>query len=60
VSGQMARIPTRDLRAAGAFNAFFFAPALGPGASLATLLSTHPPLTQRLDRLAALSRELGQ
>jgi heat shock protein HtpX len=58
VSGQIARIPTRDLRKAEAFNAFFFAPALGARASLATLLSTHPSLQQRLDRLAALSRQL--
>jgi heat shock protein HtpX len=58
VSGQMAWIPTRDLRAAEAFNAFFFAPALGTQASLATLLSTHPSLQQRLDRLAQLSRQL--
>ncbi len=58
VSGQMARIPTRDLRTAQAFNAFFFTPALGQHASLATLLSTHPPLQQRLDRLATLSRQL--
>jgi heat shock protein HtpX len=59
VTGQIARIPTRDLRAAQAFNAFFFAPALGPGATLAHLLSTHPPLEQRLSQLAVLSRELG-
>jgi heat shock protein HtpX len=58
VSGQIATIPTRDLRDAQAFNAFFFAPALGAQASLATLLSTHPSLQQRLDRLAALSRQL--
>ncbi len=58
VSGQIATIPTRDLRAAQAFNAFFFAPALGAQVSLATLLSTHPSLQQRLDRLADLSRQL--
>jgi len=60
VSGSMARIPTRDLRQAEPFNAFFFAPALAPGFSLSSLFSTHPPLEQRLSRLAALSRELGQ
>ena len=58
VSGQIATIPTRDLREAQAFNAFFFAPALGAQVSLATLLSTHPSLQQRLDRLADLSRQL--
>ena len=60
VSGSMARIPTRDLRQAEAFNAFFFAPAVSPGFSLSSLFSTHPSLEQRLGQLASLSRELGQ
>jgi heat shock protein HtpX len=60
VSGEIARIPVRDLRAAEAFNAFFFAPALGGGVSLSSLMSTHPTLRQRLDRLALLSSELGE
>jgi heat shock protein HtpX len=60
VSGDIAAIPTRDLRTAQAFNAFFFAPALGRGVSLAGLMSTHPTLQQRLDRLARLSTELGE
>lgn len=60
VSGDIARIPTRDLRQAEPFNAFFFAPALAPGFSLSSLFSTHPPLERRLDQLAALSRRLGQ
>ncbi|ARQ71139.1 zinc metalloprotease HtpX [Streptomyces marincola] len=59
VSGQMSRIPTRDLRQAEPFNAFFFAPALSPGASLGRLFSSHPTLEQRLDRLAKLSSQLG-
>ncbi len=60
VSGDIARIPTRDLRQAEAFNAFFFAPALAPGFSLTSLFATHPPLDQRLEQLAGLSRQLGQ
>jgi heat shock protein HtpX len=60
VSGGIAAIPTRDLRAAEAFNAFFFAPALAPGLSLTSLMSTHPTLEQRLDQLAELSTELGK
>ncbi|MFR9722391.1 zinc metalloprotease HtpX [Streptomyces sp. MS19] len=59
VSGQMSRIPTRDLRQAEPFNAFFFAPAV-TGESLSRLLSSHPTLQQRLDRLARLSGELGR
>jgi heat shock protein HtpX len=60
VSGEMARIPTRDLRSAEHFNAFYFAPALAPGASLSTLFSTHPPLQKRLDQLAQLDAEMRQ
>lgn len=60
VSGDIARIPTRDLRQAEAFNAFFFAPAFAPGFSLTSLFATHPPLDRRLEQLAGLSRELGQ
>src|SRR5674536_256021 len=40
VTGYMSRVPTRDLRAAEPFNAFFFAPALAQGMSLSTLFST--------------------
>ena len=60
VSGEIARIPTRDLRQAEAFNAFFFAPAFAPGFSLTSLFATHPPLDRRLEQLAVLSRQLGQ
>ncbi|WP_067891094.1 zinc metalloprotease HtpX [Nocardia vaccinii] len=60
ISGDISRIPSRDLRAEQPFNAFFFAPALGAGASLSLLLSTHPSLEQRLDQLARLATELGQ
>ena len=55
VSGEMARIPTRDLRSAEHFNAFFFTPALAQGTSLSSLFSTHPPLQKRLDQLAKLT-----
>jgi heat shock protein HtpX len=60
VTGVMGQIPSRDLRSAEAFNAFFFAPALAPGFSLSSLFSTHPPLEKRLAQLAEISRELGQ
>jgi heat shock protein HtpX len=60
VTGDMARIPTRDLRAAEAFNAFFFTPALANGFSISSLFSTHPSLEKRLAQLAKISAELGQ
>ncbi|MFI9270814.1 zinc metalloprotease HtpX [Kitasatospora sp. NPDC052896] len=60
VSGDIARIPTKDLRTAQAFNAFFFTPALNQEAGLANLFSTHPTLQRRLDALAKLSARLGE
>ena len=58
VSGEMSRIPTRDLRSAEHFNAFYFAPAIAGGASLSALFATHPPLQKRLDQLARLDAEM--
>src|SRR5438067_1698100 len=52
VTGEMARIPTRDLRQAEPFNAFFFTPALADGFSISSLFSTHPSLERRLVQLA--------
>src|SRR3954469_14584275 len=43
ISGEIATIPTKDLRSAQTLNAFFIAPALN-GQSLASVFSTHPPL----------------
>ncbi|MEZ0075766.1 zinc metalloprotease HtpX [Planotetraspora sp. GP83] len=59
VSGEIARIPTRDLREAQPFNAFYFVPALS-GESVAALFSTHPPLERRLEQLARISAMLGR
>ena len=58
VSGDMARIPTRDLRSAQHFNSFYFAPALSRGSGGSSLFSTHPSLQRRLDQLARLESEL--
>jgi heat shock protein HtpX len=59
ITGDISRIPQRDLRSASAMNAFFIAPALS-GVSLNTLTSTHPSLEQRLEQLARISAELGK
>jgi heat shock protein HtpX len=56
VTGEMARVPTRDLRQAEPFNAFFFTPALAKGFSLSSLFATHPPLEKRLAQLAQMSQ----
>ncbi|MFE9865301.1 zinc metalloprotease HtpX [Streptomyces sp. NPDC005506] len=60
VSGQMARIPTEDLRKAEPYNAFYFVPAFSSKESLSRLLSSHPTLEQRLDQLARISAELAR
>jgi heat shock protein HtpX len=63
VSGDMARIPTRDLRAAEPLNAFYFIPALSPSRgqwSLSTLFSTHPSLERRLSELDKVSQQLSR
>ena len=65
ITGEMGRIPTRDLRQAEPFNAFFFTPAIaqgksGGGISLASMFSTHPSLERRLAQLAELEAQLGQ
>jgi heat shock protein HtpX len=60
VTGDMARIPTKDLRAAEPFNAFYFAPAFSKGFSISTLFSTHPSLDKRLEQLASISAQLGR
>jgi heat shock protein HtpX len=60
ITGDMARIPTHDLRSAEPFNAFFFTPALANGFSISSLFSTHPSLEKRLAQLAEISNELGQ
>jgi heat shock protein HtpX len=60
VTGDMGRIPVKDLREAEPLNAFYFAPALQPGQSLATIFSTHPSLKRRLAELDKISKQLGQ
>ncbi|MGP3951326.1 zinc metalloprotease HtpX [Streptomyces sp. 7N604] len=60
VTGQMAKIPTQDLRKAEPFNAFWFAPAFSSKASLSRLLSSHPTLEQRLEQLGRISAQLGR
>ncbi|WP_329139577.1 zinc metalloprotease HtpX [Streptomyces sp. NBC_01476] len=60
VSGQIAAIPTKDLRKVEPFNAFFFAPALTNGASLGRLFATHPTIEQRLAQLGRITLELDR
>jgi heat shock protein HtpX len=63
VTGDIGRIPTKDLRTAQPLNAFFFAPAISlhgtGGGSLSNLFSTHPSLERRLAELDKLQKQLG-
>jgi heat shock protein HtpX len=62
VTGDMARIPTRDLRAAEPLNAFYFAPALSATRgqmTLSNIFSTHPSLEKRLANLDKISKQLS-
>ncbi|GLW72248.1 protease HtpX [Kitasatospora phosalacinea] len=60
VTGQIAAIPTKDLRQAQPYNAFYFAPALSAKEAASQLLATHPTLEQRLAQLRKVSEELGR
>ncbi|MFL5994540.1 MAG: zinc metalloprotease HtpX [Streptomyces sp.] len=60
VTGELARIPTKDLRTAQAFNAFYFTPATGKEPGIERIFSTHPSLEQRLEQLGRISAELGE
>jgi heat shock protein HtpX len=54
IASRMTQIPQRDLREAAGMNAFFIMP------TVKELFSTHPPLEKRLERLAAIAREMGR
>jgi heat shock protein HtpX len=60
VTGDMARIPTRDLRQAEPLNAFYFTPALSGRGSVHNLFSTHPTLEKRLAQLDKISKQLSK
>ena len=57
ISGDMARIPDRDLREVQGLNAFFIVPAIS-GRSIMELFSTHPSLERRLERLRRLQVDM--
>jgi len=57
ISGGMARIPQKDLRAASELNAFFIFPA-GVGKGISGLFATHPPMEKRIAALQRLEAQL--
>jgi heat shock protein HtpX len=64
IADEVPLIPSQDLRAAAAMNAFFVLPATtgsdGFEVDPMRMFPTHPPLARRLERLDALARELGR
>jgi heat shock protein HtpX len=59
VSGGRALIPSRDLRRATALNAVAFCPVGGAKQAGSRMLSTHPTVEARIERLERISRQLG-
>ncbi|TAK27130.1 MAG: zinc metalloprotease HtpX [Chloroflexota bacterium] len=57
IAGTMQRIPQRDLREVEGMNAFFIVPAIS-GESVFELLSTHPSLERRLQRLERMQQQM--
>lgn len=62
ITGEMGRIPTRDIRQMEPVSNLAFAPAVASkkGFTLEGLMSTHPSLEKRLENLAKVATELGQ
>jgi heat shock protein HtpX len=64
IADEVPLIPTRDLRSASAMNAFFILPTTtgsdGFEVDPLRMFPTHPPVSRRLERLAALARDLGR
>jgi heat shock protein HtpX len=58
LSGELDRVPKRDLRAAGGGDLFYVLPSRGDAKGLRRLWATHPPLTRRLEQLERMERAL--
>jgi heat shock protein HtpX len=59
VDDELRSLPSRDMRAAAAFDSFHFVPARRPR-WFALLWATHPKIQRRLDRLERLERAVHQ
>jgi len=57
ISNDMYRIPEKDLRKVGHANAFFIIPAL-KGGGMASMLSSHPPVDKRIERLREMQLQM--
>src|SRR5919198_344656 len=57
ISGNMRRIPTKDLRQVEGLNAFFIIPAFS-GSTIGNLFSSHPPVEKRVQKLMEMEDAL--
>jgi heat shock protein HtpX len=58
ISGYIARVPTEDIRKVEGISQFFIVPAISRGSAL-NLLSTHPPIEKRIERLRQMEAQLA-
>lgn len=58
ISGNMRRIPNKDLREVEGLNAFFIVPALS-GSTIGNLFSTHPPVEKRVQKLMEMEASMS-
>ena len=58
--GDMAKIPSKDLRSSASANHLALIPAISGKAAFGQLFSTHPSLEKRLEQLAQISAQLSR
>jgi heat shock protein HtpX len=58
ISGNMRRVPTKDLRQVEGLNAFFIIPAIS-GSTIGNLFSTHPPTEKRVEKLMEMEASMS-
>jgi heat shock protein HtpX len=58
ISGNMRRVPTKDLRQVEGLNAFFIIPAIS-GSTISNLFSTHPPTEKRVQKLMEMEASMS-
>ncbi len=58
ISGYVERVPTEDIRKVEGVSQFFIIPAVTRG-SILNLLSTHPPVEKRIERLRQMEAQLA-
>jgi heat shock protein HtpX len=58
ISGNIKKVPTKDLRQVESLNAFFIIPALS-GSSISNLFSTHPPVEKRIEKLMQMEMSMS-